>query len=46
MRVSKYLHSCLLIENDGGKILFDPGKFSFAEGLVKTASSRAFRPLS
>jgi L-ascorbate metabolism protein UlaG (beta-lactamase superfamily) len=35
MRVSKYIHSCLLIENKTGKILFDPGKFTFAENLVK-----------
>lgn len=35
MKISKYLHSCLLFELDGYKLLFDPGKFSFAEGLVK-----------
>ncbi len=35
MIISKYLHSCLLFELDGYKLLFDPGKFSFAEGLVK-----------
>ncbi|MCD8740341.1 MBL fold metallo-hydrolase [Mucilaginibacter roseus] len=34
MKISKYLHSCLLFELDGHKLLFDPGKFSFAEGLV------------
>lgn len=32
MRIRKFLHSCLLIEKDGGRILFDPGKFSFIEG--------------
>jgi L-ascorbate metabolism protein UlaG (beta-lactamase superfamily) len=35
MRISKYIHSCLLIEKGGDRILFDPGKFSFVEGLVK-----------
>jgi L-ascorbate metabolism protein UlaG (beta-lactamase superfamily) len=34
MKISKYLHSCLVFELDGYKILFDPGKFSFAEGAV------------
>jgi L-ascorbate metabolism protein UlaG (beta-lactamase superfamily) len=35
MKISKYLHSCLVFELDGHKLLFDPGKFTFAEGLVK-----------
>jgi L-ascorbate metabolism protein UlaG (beta-lactamase superfamily) len=35
VRVSKYIHSCLLVEKGQDKILFDPGKFSFVEGLVK-----------
>lgn len=35
MKISKYLHSCLVFELDGYKLLFDPGKFSFAEGDVK-----------
>jgi len=43
MRISKYIHSCLLIEDDGDKILFDPGKFSFVEGMVKPDT---FRDLS
>jgi L-ascorbate metabolism protein UlaG (beta-lactamase superfamily) len=34
MKISKYLHSCILFELDGYKLLFDPGMFSFAEGLV------------
>jgi len=34
MKISKYLHSCLVFELDGYKLLFDPGKFSFAEGDV------------
>lgn len=35
MKITKYIHSCLLIENEADKILFDPGKFSFIEGKVK-----------
>lgn len=31
MKITKYLHSCLVFELDGHKLLFDPGKFSFAE---------------
>ncbi|MCC8423808.1 MBL fold metallo-hydrolase [Mucilaginibacter sp. UR6-11] len=34
MKISKYLHSCLVFELDGYKLLFDPGKFTFAEGEV------------
>jgi len=34
LRITKYLHSCLVFELDGYKLLFDPGKFSFAEGEV------------
>ena len=32
MRVRKFLHSCLLVEKGEGRILFDPGTFSFVEG--------------
>ena len=35
MKISKYIHSCLLLEKQGFKLLIDPGKFSFADGLVK-----------
>ena len=35
MRVIKYIHSCLLIEANGDRILFDPGKFTFLSGEVK-----------
>jgi L-ascorbate metabolism protein UlaG (beta-lactamase superfamily) len=35
MRITKYIHACLLVEEGGERILFDPGKFSFVEGLVK-----------
>ncbi|WP_183565051.1 MBL fold metallo-hydrolase [Mucilaginibacter sp. SP1R1] len=34
MKISKYLHSCLVFELDGYKILFDPGDYSFMEGFV------------
>ncbi len=35
MRITKYIHSCLLFEKESDKILFDPGKFSFIEEKVK-----------
>lgn len=35
MKISKYLHSCLVFELEGYKLLVDPGKFSFAEGIIK-----------
>jgi L-ascorbate metabolism protein UlaG (beta-lactamase superfamily) len=34
MRVYKFIHSCLVVEEGEDKILFDPGMFSFMEGLV------------
>lgn len=43
MRISKHIHACLLVEDGGDRILFDPGKFSFVEGLVKPED---FRDLS
>jgi L-ascorbate metabolism protein UlaG (beta-lactamase superfamily) len=36
MKITKYLHSCLVFELNGYKLLFDPGKFSFAGGEVTT----------
>lgn len=35
MNIKKYLHSCLLLEKEGDQLLFDPGTFSFVDGLVK-----------
>jgi L-ascorbate metabolism protein UlaG (beta-lactamase superfamily) len=35
MKITKYIHSCLLLEQHGQQLLFDPGRFSFNEGLVK-----------
>ena len=37
MRVRKFLHSCLLVEKGEDRILFDPGKFSFADDGPKPA---------
>lgn len=34
MRIAKYVHSCVLIEKSGVRLLFDPGRFSFVEGRV------------
>ena len=35
MRVAKFIHSCLQIEKNGTRILFDPGKFSFVDGTLR-----------
>ncbi|MEK7557050.1 MAG: MBL fold metallo-hydrolase, partial [Patescibacteria group bacterium] len=35
MKISKYLHSCILLEKQGTKLLFDPGTYSFMDGTVK-----------
>lgn len=35
MKITKYIHSCLVFEQDDFKLLMDPGTFTFAEGLVK-----------
>lgn len=40
MRVTKYIHSCLLLEEGGEQMLFDPGTFTFREGLVKPEQFR------
>lgn len=45
MKITKFIHSCLLLENDTSKILFDPGKFSFAEGLVKPGQFRGLNSI-
>ena len=37
MRITKYVHACLLLEKGADKILFDPGKFSFLQGKVKAS---------
>lgn len=35
MVIRKFLHSCILIESKGQKLLIDPGLFSFIEGKLK-----------
>ena len=40
MLVTKYIHSCLLLEEGGEQLLFDPGTFTFKEGLVKPEQFR------
>lgn len=35
MKIYKYIHSCVLLEEQGRGLLFDPGKFSFMDGHVK-----------
>ena len=35
MTIAKYIHSCLLVEENGKRILIDPGTFSFIEGKVR-----------
>jgi L-ascorbate metabolism protein UlaG (beta-lactamase superfamily) len=35
MKITKYIHSCLIFEHHGYKLLMYPGTFTFAEGLVK-----------
>jgi len=35
MKIKKFLHSCLLIEEGDTRILFDPGLYCFIDGLVK-----------
>lgn len=34
MKLTKYIHSCVLLEEQGDKILFDPGMFSFQDPSV------------
>jgi L-ascorbate metabolism protein UlaG (beta-lactamase superfamily) len=40
VRISKYIHSCLLFEQEGDKLLFDPGNYSFIEGRVDPETFR------
>lgn len=35
MRIAKYFHSCLIIEDKNQRLLIDPGLFSFIEGKIK-----------
>ncbi len=35
MKIQKFLHSCLLVEENGKRILIDPGHYSFDAGILK-----------
>ena len=35
MIIKKFLHSCILIEEENKRLLIDPGAFSFADGTLK-----------
>jgi L-ascorbate metabolism protein UlaG (beta-lactamase superfamily) len=35
MKIYKYIHSCILLEEQGRGLLFDPGIFTFMDGHVK-----------
>lgn len=38
MKLTKFMHSCVLVEHDGKAVLFDPGIFSWNSGLIQVAS--------
>jgi L-ascorbate metabolism protein UlaG (beta-lactamase superfamily) len=40
MRIQKFIHSCLLVESRGVRVLMDPGKFTFLGDAVKAESFR------
>ncbi len=40
MRISKFIHSCLLFELEGEQLLFDPGNYSFIESRVTPETFR------
>jgi L-ascorbate metabolism protein UlaG (beta-lactamase superfamily) len=35
MKITKYIHSCLMFEQDDFKVLIDPGNYTFADGRIK-----------
>ncbi len=37
MNITKYLHSCIRIDDNGTSLLFDPGAYSFIENKLKPA---------
>lgn len=37
MMIKKFLHSCVLVEEGGKRLLIDPGRFSFIEGTLTPA---------
>ncbi len=38
MKITKLVHSCVLVEDGGNVVLFDPGVFSWQSGLVDVAA--------
>jgi L-ascorbate metabolism protein UlaG (beta-lactamase superfamily) len=40
MRIEKWIHSCLVVEDGGSRVLIDPGRFSFRDGAVDPARFR------
>jgi len=38
MKITKFVHSCVLVEDGGRAVLIDPGAFSWQSGLVDVAS--------
>ena len=38
MKLTKFVHSCVLVEHEGKTVLFDPGVFSWNSGLIKVDS--------
>ncbi len=40
MKISKFIHSCILLKEGGEQLLIDPGNYTFEEGLVKAADLR------
>lgn len=38
MKLTKFMHSCVLVEHDDKAVLFEPGIFSWNSGLVQVAS--------
>ncbi len=45
MKITKYIHSCLLIEKGSDRILFDPGIFTFNEGFIKPSQFQNIRAI-
>lgn len=37
MKITKFVHSCILVEHNGTSILFDPGIFSWQSGVIDIA---------
>lgn len=35
MTITKYLHSCIMLEGDGYRLLIDPGRYAFIENKLK-----------